>query len=68
MIVSNYNYYKGDGVMALLSEFVTYLIKFIALGLIAFAGIMCGANAAKKKKAAAEAAANEAANADESAE
>jgi large-conductance mechanosensitive channel len=55
-------------VMVLLSEFVTYLIKFIALGLIAFAGIMCGANAAKKKKAAAEAAANEAANADESAE
>ena len=39
--------------MVFLSEFVSYLIKFIALGLIAFAGIMCGANAAKKKKAAA---------------
>ncbi|MCR5701217.1 MAG: hypothetical protein K6G76_03610 [Lachnospiraceae bacterium] len=54
--------------MVLLSEFLTYLIKFIALGLIAFAGIMCGANAAKKKKAAEAAAAAETASADESAE
>lgn len=38
--------------MVFLSEFVSYLIKYIALGLIAFAGIMCGINSAKKKKAA----------------
>ena len=41
--------------MIFLSEFVSYLIKYVALGLIAFAGIMCGINAAKKKKAASEA-------------
>lgn len=38
--------------MVFLSEFVSYLIKYIALGLIAFAGIMCGISSAKKKKAA----------------
>lgn len=37
--------------MVFLSEFVSYLIKYIALGLIAFAGIMCGISSAKKKKA-----------------
>lgn len=41
--------------MVFLSEFVTYLIKFIALGLIALAGIICGINSAKKKNALAEA-------------
>ena len=38
--------------MVFLSEFVSYLIKYIALGLIAFAGIMCGIKSAKKKKEA----------------
>ncbi len=28
--------------MIFLSEFVSYLIKYVALGLIAFAGIVCG--------------------------
>ncbi len=38
--------------MVFLSEFVTYLIKYVALGLIALAGIMCGIKSAKKKKEA----------------
>ena len=45
--------------MVFLSEFVTYLIKFIALGLIALAGIICGINSAKKKNVLAESSDNE---------
>ncbi len=41
--------------MIFLSEFVSYLIKYVALGLIAFAGIVCGINYAKKKKVESEA-------------
>ncbi len=41
--------------MVFLSEFLSYLIKFIALGIIAFAGIKCGIMAAKKKNDVAEA-------------
>lgn len=37
--------------MLLLNEFVMYLIKFVALGLIAFAGIMCGIKYKKNKLA-----------------
>ncbi len=37
--------------MLLLNEFVMYLIKFIVLGLIAFAGIMCGVKYKKNKQA-----------------
>ena len=37
--------------MLLLNEFVMYLIKFAALGLIAFAGIMCGVKYKKNKLA-----------------
>ena len=35
--------------MELVSEFLMYLFKFIVLGLIAFAGIMCGAKYKKGK-------------------
>lgn len=49
--------------MVFLGEFLSYLIKYIALGLIAFAGIMCGISSAKKKKAA-EAVTEEQAEAD----
>ena len=44
--------------MLLLNEFITYLIKFVALGLIAFAGIMLGIRH-KKNKLAKEAAVTE---------
>ena len=37
--------------MLLLNEFVMYLIKFVALGLIAFAGIMFGIKYKKNKLA-----------------
>lgn len=42
--------------MEFLNEFVTYAIKYVALGLIAFAGIMAGIHY-KKNKMAKEAAA-----------
>lgn len=37
--------------MLLLSEFITYLIKFVVFGLIAFAGIMFGIRHKKSKLA-----------------
>lgn len=41
--------------MLLANEFLTYLFKYIILGVIAIAGVMCGAQY-KKSKAAKEAA------------
>jgi hypothetical protein len=35
----------------LVSEFAEYLIKFVVLGLIAWAGVMCGAKYKKNKLA-----------------
>lgn len=43
--------------MELVNELVMYIIKYVALGLIAFAGIMCGIKY-KKDKLAKEAAAD----------
>lgn len=43
--------------MELVNELGMYIIKFVALGLIAFAGIMCGIKY-KKNKLAGEAAAD----------
>lgn len=44
--------------MVFMSEFVTYLIKYILLGVIAFAGIMAGISYKKKKNAKAAAESN----------
>jgi hypothetical protein len=38
-------------IMLLLSELVEYLIKFVVLGVIAWAGVMCGAKYKKNKLA-----------------
>lgn len=37
--------------MLFLNELITYLIKFIALGIIAVLGVMCGAKYKKNKLA-----------------
>lgn len=37
--------------MAFVSELLTYLFKFIVLGAIAVAGVLCGARAKKNKLA-----------------
>ena len=37
--------------MAFLSELLTYLFKFIVLGVITIAGVMCGAKMKKNKLA-----------------
>lgn len=45
--------------MVLLNEFIIYLIKFIILGLVAFAGIMCAVLYKKRKNAKEENSSNE---------
>lgn len=37
--------------MLLLNEFLTYLFKFVVLGVVGFAGIMCGIRFKKNKLA-----------------
>lgn len=49
--MNNDKYYNNGGmIMELLAgEFLTYLLKFIALGVIAVAGVLCGTKYKKNK-------------------